>query len=86
MTTVIIHTPTPVRCTYDDTKFYDIFCQCEDPYTEIERNKSEIIQNALHYIDLNWEPVNEMPPLTADDISLICAHDIMMSIIRKFGL
>lgn len=84
--TTVVYLPQAVMVDYDDTPFYNLFGQCEDPHSEIERNHKVIIENALHYVTLTWEPVNEMPPLTADDIALFCAMEILERIIKKFGL
>lgn len=86
MTTIIINFPEPVRVTYDDTPFYDLCSQYDNPYLEIVKYKYDIIEKALHYINLTWEAVDKMPSLTADDISLLCAQDIMRTIIKRFEI
>jgi hypothetical protein len=86
MTTIIINFPEPVRVTYDDTPFYDLYTQFDDPYSQVIKDKPELIEKALNYINLHWEAVNTMPALTADDISLQCAQEIMRTIINRFEI
>jgi len=80
-----IYFPQPVEVEYDDTKFYEMIEQYENPHFS-ESFVTQLIEVAPHYINVKiWScPVGQMPPLMPDDIVLFCQKEIMKRLIEKY--
>jgi len=82
-----INFPQPVEVEYDDTKFYEMIEQDENPHFS-ETFVNQLIEAAPHYINVKiWScPVGQMPPLMPEDIVLLCQKEIMKRLIEKYQL
>lgn len=79
-----IYFPQPVEVEYDDTKFYEMIDQYENPHFS-ESFVTQLVDVAPHYIDIKiWSHTGQMPPLMPDDIVLFCQKEIMKRLIEKY--
>ena len=74
----------PVEVDYDDTLFYDMCNQWDDPMDFIRPNRAELIENAPHYVTINSIECDRVPPYLLPDIHLMAAQHIVEQLIEKF--
>lgn len=82
-----INIPQPVTVIYDDQPFYDMVEQY-DNLNISDEDAAVLLNNAAHYINVEKAviDINNVPPMTYDDIVLICQQEILRKLIYKYQL